>query len=266
MDLAAVDRSATQGGSWLHSAAAGAKLAALAIVLASAIVSWNPFVLATTTIALAAVAVSARLPARLTLLLAGYPAIFAAIFVFASATDVSGGTTILLKAVTAALAAVLVVLSTPYPRIFAPIQRVTPALVGDSLLITYRTAFLLLEKFAHTLRSVRLRAGLRGRHPIRAGRATTLALGSVLLYAMDLSQRDYDVMRVRGYERRLRIAPPSHRDPIASAIAILGAAGLLGVSILWRAEWRVLNPWSWLLPLPALALLAVTGIVRWRTP
>jgi energy-coupling factor transporter transmembrane protein EcfT len=161
---------------------------------------------------------------------------------------------------------VTVVMTTPYPQVFAPVQRIVPGVVGDALLMTYRTTFLLLDKFGQLVRAVRLRAGLRGNHPVRMGRATTAALGSLLLYALDLAQRDYDVMRLRGYSGRLRVPLPRSRSRSHDA-ALLAAAGLaLAMSAAWRLGWQSLNPYSWLLPLPALVLLGVVVVARTVNP
>lgn len=255
MNIGRIDESATLGTSWLHRVSPVSKLVAFAFVLTAAIASWNVLVIGSLTLALAAAAVSARLKARLILPLVGYPAAFAAIFAFSAATSPLGGATIVLKAVTAALGAIIVVLTTPYPYVFAPIQRVVPTIVGDALLMTYRSLFLLLEKFANLLTAARLRAGLRGRHPVRSARMTTRALGGLLIYSFDLSQRSYDIMRMRGYEGRLHVTLPKSAAPRLDAALLAGAALLLAASVIWRVEWQALNPYSWVLPiLPALGL------------
>jgi len=255
VDIGRIDESATRGTSWLHRVSPVSKLVAFALVLAAAIASWNVLVVGSLTLALAAVGASARLRAGLILPLVGYPAAFAAIFAFSAATSWLDGTTIVLKAVTAALGAIIVILTTPYPYVFAPIQRVLPTIVGDALLMTYRSLFLLLEKFANLLTAARLRAGLRGRHPVRSARMTTRALGGLLIYSFDLSQRSYDIMRMRGYEGRLRVTLPKSTSPRADAALMTGASLLLATSVLWRVEWEALNPYSWVLPvLPALGL------------
>jgi len=255
MDIGRIDESATLGRSWLHRVSPISKLIAFALVLAAAIASWNVLFIGSLALVLVAVAVSARLKGRLVLTLAGYPAVFAAIFAFSAATELLGGVTIVLKAVTAALGAVVLILSTPYPYVFAPIQHIVPTLVGDALLMTYRSLFLLLEKFGNLLTAARLRAGLRGRHPLRSAQATTRALGGLLIYSFDLSQRSYDIMRMRGYEGRLRVTLPKSSAPRLDVLLVAGAALLLALSVVWRVEWQTLNPYSWVLPiLPALAL------------
>ncbi len=262
MDIGSIDRSATRGDGPLRAASPVSKLVAFALVLLAVLLSWNALVLVSLLIALVAVAVWGRVDLSLAIPLASYPALFAAVFAWASAPDLMTGAAIVLKSVTAALAAVLVVLTTPYPQVFAPIQRVTPGIVGDALLMTYRTLFLLLEKFSNLLRAVRLRSGFRGKSPVRSAKAAASALGGLLLYSVDLAQRDYDIMRIRGYEGRLRVSPARSRDRVADVLLLLGAVVLALTSALWRMGATSLNPYSWLVPLPALALLASVALVR----
>lgn len=262
MDIGSVDRSATGDLGWLHRVSPTAKLLAFALVLAAVVTTWNVFVALALLLALMATTVSTRVDLRLTLPLATYPALFALVFALASAPDALTGTLIVFKAIAAGLAAVTIVLTTPYPHIFAPVQRIVPGIVGDALLMTYRSTFLLLDKFAHLIRAVRLRAGLRGTHPMRMARATTQAFGSLLLYSLDLAQRDYDVMRLRGYSGRLRTRLPRSRNLTADALLVFAATIALAVSAAWRLEWRALNPYSWLVPVPALALIAFAAAIR----
>ena len=265
MDIGSIDRSATSGSGWLHDVGPQRKLVAFALLLASVVVTWNLFWIAAIALLLLALAISSCIDLKLTLILAAYPAVFSLIFAIASAPDAMTGTVIVLKAVCAGLAAVIVVLTTPYPQVFAPIQRIVPEVVGDALLMTYRSAFLLLGKFENVLRAVRLRAGLRGTHPVRTARATTQALGGVLVYSFDLAQRDYDIMRLRGYSGRLRVAPQIGSRGPAGWSLVAAATLCLAIGITLRFGAAQLNPYSWLLPLPALALLGVGGAVRRRT-
>ena len=265
MNIGVIDTSATLGRSWLHRASPRSKLVAFALVLAAVVVSFNVLVLAAIALVLAAAVFSANLNPKLAFGLAAYPAIFAVIFAFASAPDVATALTIVLKAVSAALAAVIVALTTPYPQIFAPIQRVVPSVVGDALLMTYRSMFLILEKFSDLLRAVRLRSGFSAGNRTRAVAGTARALGGLLLYSVDLAQRDYDIMRVRGYEGRLRVRLPKSVRPAMDAALVVAAFALLAMSVLWRVNWQVLNPYSWLPLVPAMLLFASAMLVRWRS-
>jgi cobalt/nickel transport system permease protein len=262
MDVRAVDVSATMGTSGLHRAGAVTKLAAFALVLAAVVVQQNLFVVLTLTFALAALAVGSRLPTRPVFGLAAYPGVFAVAFAFAAAPDALTGALFVAKAVTAALAAVVLIFTTPYPQVFAPIQRIVPEIVGDAMLMTYRSLFLLGEKLDRLRTAVRLRSGLSKGHPLRAARAGASALGSLILYAFDLSQREYDIMRLRGYEGRLRISVSRAADPPFDAALLAAAVALLALAVVFRLAHAALTPYSWL-PLAA-ALVLLLATFAWR--
>jgi len=226
------------------------------------VVTWNLFVALALLVAVAATAVSARIDLRLAFTLAAYPSLFALIFALASAPDPLTGATIVIKAVAAGLCAVTVVLTTPYPHIFAPVQRVVPGIVGDALLMTYRSVFILAEKFGDLLRAVRLRAGISARQPVRAARATTRALGGLLLYSFDLSQREYDILRLRGYEGGLRVSTRASSDRAADAAALAYAVLVLVVVIAFRAR-PSLAGYAWLVTVAGVIDL-MTGLVIGR--
>ncbi|NTW28442.1 MAG: energy-coupling factor transporter transmembrane protein EcfT [Coriobacteriia bacterium] len=264
MDIGAIDRSATTGAGWLHGVSPISKLVAFALVLAAIIVSWNVFALCALLLALVACVVSAGVRLRVAFTLAAYPGLFAVIFALASAPDFLTGVVIVMKALSAGLAAVTVVMTTPYPQIFAPVQRVVPGIVGDALLMTYRAMFLLLGKFDSLLRAVRLRSGVRGTHPVQAARSSVRALGGLMLYSFDLAQRDYDIMRLRGYSGRLRATLPRSRNRRRDAALLAAALLMLATAIAWRFGTPTLSAYSWLLPIPALALLAAAPLARRR--
>jgi len=181
VDIRAVDLSATSGRSGLHRAAPVTKLLAFAFALAAVVVQQNVLVVIALVICVAAAAVATRLPLRLVFGLAAYPGIFALVFAFAAAPEPWTGALFVAKAVGAALCAVVLICTTPYPQVFAPIQRVVPEIVGDAMLMTYRSLFLLAEKFDRLRVAVRLRSGLARRQPLRALGATASALGGLVL-------------------------------------------------------------------------------------
>lgn len=262
MDVRTVDISATTGVSGLHHAGAVTKLAAFALTLAAVVVQQNLFVVLTLTFALAALAVGSRLPARAVFGLAAYPGVFAVVFAFAAAPDALTGALFVAKAVTAALAAVVLIFTTPYPQVFAPIQRIVPEIVGDAMLMTYRSLFLLGEKLDRLRVAVRLRSGLSKGHPLRAARAGASALGSLILYAFDLSQREYDVMRLRGYEGRLRVSVSRGTDRRFDVALLASAAALFALAVVFRLAHASLTPYSWLPFAAALVLMLATS--AWR--
>lgn len=266
MDIAAVDSSAVLGRSALHTASPRTKTFAFALVLAAVVVTDDVLMLLAVLLLLAACVAACRLPARRVAPLAAYPAVFAAVFAFASAPSALSATLIVGKAVTAALAAVLLMFTTPYPQVFGIAQRVMPQIVGDALLMTYRSLFLLAEKLGDLLRAVRLRSGLSTGHPLRSARATARALGGLLLYALDLAQREYDILVLRGYGRRLRVTLPRAAYPAFDAALLAGAAALAACASAMRFAPRTFGGYSWLLAAGALGAFAISVLASWRRP
>lgn len=264
MDITALDRSAVLGDSLLHRATPRVKLAAASILLAASMVTPDPLVAAGVALSVTGVATLLRLPLRTVLPLALYPAVFAAVFAFAAAPGLVTAALIVLRAVTAALVVVTLMMTTPYPQVFAPLQRVLPTVVGDAMLMTYRSLFLLAEKFADLLRAIRLRAGLRARQPVRTAQATTRALGGLLLYSFDLAQREYDILRLRGYERGFRVAPRIGTEPAADGATLIYAAAILGVVLAFRFIPGA-HAYSWLITLGGLFDLLTGIVIRRRT-
>lgn len=264
MDVTAVDRSAVNGASALHRAAPRSKLVAVALLICAVVVATDPLALAGVMLALLGAAGVLRLPLRQMLPLALYPALFAVIFALAAAPGPVTAALIVLKAVTAALGVVVLMFTTPYPQVFAPIQRVTPTIVGDALLMTYRSLFILAEKSADLMRAVRLRAGVSARQPLRSAQATTRALGGLLLYSFDLSQREYDILRLRGYEGGFRVTPQTSSAPAADVLAIAFGALALALTLAARSL-PALSGLTWMATLAGLALLAAGLLLGRRT-
>lgn len=265
MDVRAIDLCATTGDSRLHRASPITKLVAFVLVLAAVVVQQNLFVVLACLLLLAALAIASRLPLRRVFGLAAYPGFFAIVFAFAAAPDLLTGALFVVRAVAASLGAIVLLFVTPYPQLFAPLQRVLPEVVGDSLLMTYRSLFLLADKFERLRIAIRLRSGLTRGHPLRAARATVGAMGSLVLYAFDLAQREYDLMRIRGYQGRLRVTLPRAASRTFDAGLLASAAAVLAVAVVFRAAGATLTPWSWLLPAAA-TLALLTTIARRLIP
>lgn len=264
MDVTAVDRSAVLGGTPLHRAAAASKLVAAGLVLASVVVATDPLIVAGIALALVGIIGALGLPLRPMLVLALYPAIFALIFAFAAAPGPVTGALFVLKAVASALAFVTLMFTTPYPQVFAPLQRITPTVVGDALLMTYRSLFLLADKFGDLMRAVRLRAGISARQPLRSARGTMRALGGLLLYSLDLAEREYDILHLRGYEGGLRVTRRPSTAPRTDRAAVGFGALVLLTSLAFRA-WPSLVGYSWLVAAAGLVALAAGLVLRRRT-
>ena len=180
-------------------------------------------------------ALTARLPWRLTLVASGYPLIFTLLFVLAR-WDGTADTPLrlLLRPLTASLVAVWLVGTTPYPDLFAPLSRLLPRSVGDGLFLTYRALFELMRRTGGLWRALRLRGGASG----SARRRLALAgegLGTVVLYGFERSQRLYAIMLLRGHSGR--ICGCRHWAEWSRADLLVAAAGLAvtaGAVLMWR--------------------------------
>jgi cobalt/nickel transport system ATP-binding protein len=232
MDIAALDRWAVAGRSRIHSASPPAKLAATAMFVACAAIARDVFTLSALYISLAALVVTARLPIRRTLMIAAYPALFALLFAFSQWNGHwASPVVIVLKAIDAGLAMVLLLGTTPYPQLFAIIGRALPRLVADGLFMTYRSFFLLLEAMDHLITALRLRGGLHRGRPMRTIRNLGAALGVLLVRSLELGQRLYEALRLRGYAGRFpsdgswkRLIPARDALPVIVGALFLAAA------------------------------------------
>ena len=239
MDIYLIDYWAQSGQSRWHQASALAKIIGTALTIAAVVLSGDVFVLVAIYLLLAAVVAGPRLDTRRILLIAAYPGLFAVLFALSRWDgDWLTPATIMAKALTAALATVLLIVTTPYPDVFAALQRVLPRLVGDALFLTYRAFFLTLESMDHLLTALRLRGGLVPGHYLTNARNIASSLGLLLINSLDMSQRLYDVLAVRGYSGRLagsdrwrRLSPydwpPIGLGVLALALSLAGRAGWL---------------------------------------
>lgn len=266
MDIARVDSIATRGDSALHGVSPKAKLLAFALALSAVVVSSNLLVVISIGLALVAAAVAMRLPMRPMLALAAYPGLFAALFSLAAAPGILPAALIVSKAVVAALCALLLLFTTPYPQVFAPIQKLMPAVIGDALLMTYRSLFLLMERFSHVMTAARLRAGILGKDPLRSARLVTRSLAGVMIYSIDLSQRTYDVMQLRGYDGGLVVTPIRSRSPLGPTVVLCGGLMLALVSLAWRLGGLRFAPFAWLPVSISASLLLAASIFRALRP
>ncbi|MHB1160612.1 MAG: ATP-binding cassette domain-containing protein [Chloroflexota bacterium] len=245
MDIAAIDYWANSGTSRLHRSSALAKgIAALGFVAATVMAS-SPFLLAAIYLLLVAGVFATKLPARRLFAIAAYPTLFALLF---AASRWDGGlatpAVVLLKTLTAAQAMVLLITTTPYPDLFAALGRAMPGLLADGLFVTYRSFFMLMREMDRMVTALRLRGGLRPRRLASNLGTLSRALGTLLVRAVDLSERLYAVLRVRGYRGRLvagdRWRSLSRNDLIPLSTAAL-ALTIAVAAALWPALWASAN-------------------------
>jgi len=182
------------------------------------------------------VALTSLLPLRLLAGAAGYPLLFAVLYL-ALRWDGSWTTalSIALRPLTASLFAVWLVGTTPYPDLFAPLSRVLPRAAGDGLFLTYRALFELLVRTQRLFRAFRLRAAeslpMRRRLPLAGEGIATL-----VLYGFERSQRMYSTLLLRGHSGR--ICGCRHYAEVTRAdlwVALGAVAVAAAATLLWKA-------------------------------
>lgn len=201
--FAQVDYLASAGGTVWHRASAFTKLLAAGAAIAAAVFAPGWPVLAVLLGTALVLVASARLPLRLIVAAATTPLLFALVFIVASwRGQALAAVELALRPVIASLVALWLVGTTPYPDLFAPLSRVLPRALGDSLFLTYRAVFTLLDRVERLWRALRLRGALTG--PLRRRSAMMgEAVGTVVLYGFERSQRLYQVMHLRGHSGRV---------------------------------------------------------------
>ena len=201
--FAQIDYLASSGTSLWHRASAFAKLLLTVLFVTLAVVSPSWGVVAGLLLTVGALCVSARVPGRLMLAAATTPLVFAFIFVAAHfRADWDEPLLLLARPMVASMTAVWLVSTTPYPDLFAPISRLLPRGVGDTLFLTYRAVFALLDRVDLIWKALRLRGAMA--RPVRQRFAIMgEAVGTVVLSGFDRSQRLYQAMQLRGHSGRI---------------------------------------------------------------
>jgi len=227
--LSQIDYRASAGRTPWHRAAALSKLVLALALVACAIAAPGLHML----LAMHAVAwllvLTCGLPPALLVAAAGYPLVFSVLFVIGR-WDGTWATPamLLLRPITASLTAAWLTGTTPYPDLFAPISRLLPRRTGDSLFLTYRAVWALLDRADRMWRALRLRGGLAG--PARRRLAVAgEGLGLMVVHGFERSRRLYATMLLRGHSGRVcgcrHWAEPSSADLLVAVTAVV-VAGL----------------------------------------
>ncbi len=198
-----IDYLASSGTSLWHRSSAFAKLLVTVLFVAIAVITPSWGVIAGLLLTVLGLCATARVPVRLMIAAATTPLLFSLIFVSAHfRTDWDEPLILLARPMIASLTAVWLVSTTPYPDLFAPISRLLPRSVGDTLFLTYRAVFALLDQVERMWKALRLRGAMA--RPVRQ-RFSVMgeAVGTVVLSGFDRSQRLYQAMQLRGHSGRI---------------------------------------------------------------
>lgn len=204
MWIAFLDHLSYNLDSFWHRTNAFSKIIFLIFVITAVIFSTNSFFILAVFLLLLLFMKLSHLPVlRLGVLLL-YPLFFGLVFALSRIGEAAAFPVVtLLRAVTAASAILLVLSTTPYVTFFATLQHGLPMAIGDVLLITYRSFFLMLDSFRNTIKMARLRGAYRflglTRNLSLAGRL----LGHSFIHAYEANETTQLAMNVRGYEGQI---------------------------------------------------------------
>jgi len=205
MDIGLIDYFANRGNSFFHRASPIHKMAFVVFLLSSIVITDDLMLLISIYLMLSTLVILAKLPFAKIISIASYPAVFALLFAVASW---NGSWTrsgiIVFKALSAALTMVLLIVTTPYPSVFAAISPFLPRMLVEGLFLTYRSLFILLELMRNLISALRLRGGLSPRRYINNIANFSSGIGLLLVRGFNLSERFYGVMKIRGYDGKMK--------------------------------------------------------------
>lgn len=237
MDVSAVDYYANHGRSFLHRASAPSKLVFAALVIASVIVIKDFYLLLAIYAALATFVIWTGLPALRVISIAAYPAVFAVLFAAAAWNGSwTAAGVIVLKALGASLAMVLLIVTTPYPDVFSSLSPVLPRIIVEGLFLTYRSLFILLGLMDSLIKALRVRGGLTHGRPVRNVVNFSSGIGLLIVKGLDMSEKLYGVMNIRGYGGRLSGGYTRERSAACDTAVIAAGAIILMASLAFRLK------------------------------
>lgn len=235
MHLTFLDYHAATGSSFIHRASPLSKVAVVGIVVAAAILSRHPQSYLVLAAVLAGLTLMARIPWREVVFILAYPAVFAAILGVAGfRPDSLPAWLLVTRAVSVALSVIILFGTTSYGRVFALFRFLLPALVVDALFLTYRTFFILVGQWGNFLIAIKLRGGFSPFTLRQDLKNVTAAFGLTCIRALEMSERIYQIMALRGYQRQIQSEVPWYRMNGFDLIPLAAGAGILIGTVIYR--------------------------------
>ncbi|MSQ43362.1 MAG: energy-coupling factor transporter transmembrane protein EcfT [Chloroflexi bacterium] len=240
MRLPSVDYLATSGSSWLHRASIADKVSLPIAGFGVAAVSSSPLPLVTGYAVLMAVAWSASLPVARIALATILPVPMVGLYAFSHwQGEWSVVAVILAKGMVTVEASLLLMLTTPAPDLLAGPTQWLPAILGNSLVLTYRAVFTLWDRLASVRRAIQVRGGIRHRRVydlpwdatgtpwVRLPQVGGMIVGMAIIRAIDLGNTYEDALRLRGYRGLMHPTRREGTRRMPAGIFLWGGCALL---------------------------------------
>ena len=237
MNIALVDHLAHNGDSIAHRMPAGRKMLLVVLLLAAMISARQLETVLVFFALLLGAAAALRIPLRILLLLSVYPAMFIALIAVGGGFgNVQALVFMLCKVLACALLGVLLILTTPYPAIMHSAGLLLPKRLQQSLMLLYRSLFILLDTLGHVLNTLRLRNTTRRWRPLHQLHCLATALGLLFIRAYELSEHYARILQLRGYDGKalLYSAPPCSPLRQAAYSLAVGVAALVLFTVRWQ--------------------------------
>lgn len=205
MRMLAMDVLAVNGTSYLHGVHPYSKLMTAGLIMAALLLTTNSYMVISIGIILCC---ALKFQGKLSLLKQMccyiYPLCFS--FFYGKLLGFTGEqlTLVMGRAMVAVMILLVLISTTPYIKVFAVMSKLMPPVLADIFFLTYRAFFLLLGKMQETFIAIKLKGGMQ---LLPAGRQlVNLAscLGLTFVKAVELNERSYWSMVVRGYNGGIR--------------------------------------------------------------
>ena len=234
MKISFVDRNAVLGTSFLHALAPQSKMLAAASLLLAAVTAGRLELLSFQFLALSTLLLLTGTGLARQAMFLFYPLFFGFLFgrVLMGYTGLHL-VLILLRASSSVFVLLLLISTTPYIQIFAVLNRVLPTLLVDIMFLTYRSFFTLAGKTLETVTALRLRGGIDVQSPGRSLKTTGQILGFALVNAVELNEKCFRVLLLRGYEGGIVPDREPHGQPLENVAPVILSSILLILAVLW---------------------------------
>lgn len=204
MKLKHLDYFSTHGNSLLHGASTLSKGLMVVLLITVIIVSPSLPFLTIIFLTISLLFLVSRLPLGYFFHFLFYPFLFALIFSLGGLGGDLSPPVIVLKAVNAAFILLLFLATTPYYKIFSLLSLFLPGILVDILFISYRSFFLLGNQWENLFKALKLRGGLQRGKSLSSLKNLSWALGVNLLNSLEVNNRFYQVLLLRGSTRGLK--------------------------------------------------------------
>ncbi|OWZ84155.1 energy-coupling factor transporter transmembrane component T family protein [Natranaerobius trueperi] len=138
-----------------------------------------------------------RISLKYLVLLTLYPIIFASFYLLVFSHEL--GWVVIIRAIASVFNVLLLFSTAPITEIIALLKPVVPQLLIDIIFLTYRVFFIMLYRFHLVFKSMRVRGGYNPKKLVTNLKHVGSAIGLSIIQSVDLSERLYAIMAIRGY-------------------------------------------------------------------